>query len=85
MIHIHDMLEKDYSGYGILVDLENVKKRYMVNSEGKRDGMLRTNIEAPDGWMGGRVPVRGRPSRHPGEDPRRPQGRVVNQRREHDE
>lgn len=53
MIHIHDMLEKDYSGYAILVDLENIKKRYMVNSEGKRDGMLRTNIENPDtdGWV----------------------------------
>ena len=53
LIHIHDMLEKDYSGYAIAVDLENIKKRYMVNSEGKRDGMLRTNIESPDvdGWV----------------------------------
>jgi hypothetical protein len=53
MVHIHDMLEKDYAGYAIVVDLSNIKKRYMVNSEGKRDGMLRTNIEAPDvdGWV----------------------------------
>jgi len=53
MVHIHDMLDHDYSGYAIAIDLANIKKRYMVNSEGKRDGMLRTNIESPDtdGWV----------------------------------
>jgi len=53
MITTHDMLENDYAGYGIAIDMANIKKRYTRNSEGTRDALLRTNINAPgvDGWI----------------------------------
>ncbi len=48
MIKIHDMLINDYAGYGIVIDMANVSKRFTVNREGKRDALLRTNIQTPD-------------------------------------
>jgi len=54
MVAISDFLINDYAGYAIAIDLENVAKRYMKDSEGRdRDSQLRTNIEDPsaDGWI----------------------------------
>lgn len=48
MIKVHDLLINDYSGYGIVIDMDQVQKRYTVNREGKRDALLRTNIQTPD-------------------------------------
>jgi len=53
-IKVHDMLKNSYAGYGIVVDLNNVRMRYMKDEEGRtRDALLRTNIEDPsaDGWI----------------------------------
>jgi hypothetical protein len=44
----HDQLVDDWAGYGLVVDLENVKLRYMSGKDGNRLGMLRTNIQAND-------------------------------------
>ena len=54
LVSVSDMLERDYAGYAIAVDLEYVEKRYMNDEEGRaRDAMLRTNIQDPsaDGWV----------------------------------
>lgn len=48
LIRIHDMLINDYAGVALAVDMANVQKRFTVNSEGKRDALLRANIELPD-------------------------------------
>ena len=48
LIKIHDMLINDYAGSAIVIDMTNVMKRFTVNSEGKRDALLRMNIQAPD-------------------------------------
>jgi hypothetical protein len=48
MTTVHDQLVDDWAGYGLVVDLENVKLRYMSGKEGNRLGMLRTNIQAND-------------------------------------
>lgn len=46
----HDLLEGAYGGYGVIVDMENAKYRFLSNSKGKgsRDTHLNTNIQAPD-------------------------------------
>jgi len=54
LIKVHDMLKNSYAGYGIIVDLNNVRLRNMKDEEGRtRDALLRTNIEDPsaDGWI----------------------------------
>ena len=48
MIKIHDMLINDYNGVGIVIDMAQVEKRFTVNSEGKRDSLLRMNIQNND-------------------------------------
>ena len=48
LVKIHDMLINDYAGTGIVIDMTNVQKRFTVNREGKRDALLRTNIQTPD-------------------------------------
>ncbi len=48
MIKIHDLLINDYAGVGIAVDMSNIQKRFTVNHEGKRDALLRMNIQSPD-------------------------------------
>jgi hypothetical protein len=48
MIKIHDLLINDYAGVGICVDMSNIQKRFTVNHEGKRDALLRMNIQSPD-------------------------------------
>lgn len=45
----HDLLEgTTYGGYAILVDMDNVKYRYLANSKGSRDTHVRENIQQPD-------------------------------------
>lgn len=48
LVKIHDMLINDYAGTGLIVDMTQVQKRFTVNREGKRDALLRTNIQTPD-------------------------------------
>jgi len=48
LVRIHDLLINDFAGTAILVDMTNVQKRFTVNSEGKRDAMLRMNIQNND-------------------------------------
>lgn len=48
LIRIHDMLINDYAGVALVVDMAQIQKRFTVNSEGKRDALLRANIELPD-------------------------------------
>jgi hypothetical protein len=48
MIKIHDLLINDYAGVAIAVDMSNIQKRFTVNHEGKRDALLRMNIQSPD-------------------------------------
>jgi hypothetical protein len=48
MTTVHDQLVDDWAGYGLVVDLENIKLRYMSGKDGNRLGMLRTNIQAND-------------------------------------
>jgi hypothetical protein len=48
MIKIHDLLINDYAGVGIAVDMSNIQKRFTVNHEGKRDALLRMNIQSPE-------------------------------------
>jgi hypothetical protein len=48
LIKIHDLLINDYAGVGIVIDMTNVEKRFTVNSEGKRDALLRMNIQNND-------------------------------------
>lgn len=48
LIKIHDLLINDYSGVGIVIDMAQVEKRFTVNSEGKRDALLRMNIQNND-------------------------------------
>jgi hypothetical protein len=48
MIKIHDLLINDYAGVAIAVDMSNIQKRFTVNHEGKRDALLRMNIQTPD-------------------------------------
>ena len=48
LVKIHDMLINNYAGYGLVVDMSKVQKRFTVNHEGKRDSLLRTNIQTPD-------------------------------------
>jgi hypothetical protein len=52
LVNIHDLFINDYAGLGIAVDMEYVKKRYLADDHGARDGRLRTDIQAPDvdGW-----------------------------------
>jgi len=45
---IHDQLTNDWDGYALVVDLDNIKLRYMRDSDGNRLGVLNTNIQAPD-------------------------------------
>lgn len=55
LLSIHDgFKDAPYTGYGVVVDLANVKWRYMQDDQGRsRDALLRTNIEDPsaDGWV----------------------------------
>lgn len=37
-----------YGGYLIIVDMDNVRYRYLANSKQNRDSHVRTNIQAPD-------------------------------------
>ena len=48
MTVVHDQLVDDWAGYALVVDLENVRLRYLTNKDGQRLGMLRTNIQAND-------------------------------------
>jgi hypothetical protein len=48
MIKIHDLLINDYAGVGIVIDMAQVEKRFTQNSEGKRDALLRMNIQNND-------------------------------------
>jgi hypothetical protein len=48
MTVVHDQLVNDWSGYGLVIDLENVRLRYLKNRDGNRLGLLRTNIQAND-------------------------------------
>jgi hypothetical protein len=48
MTVVHDLLADDFAGYGLVLDLENVRLRYMNDRRGRRLGMLNTNIQAPD-------------------------------------
>jgi len=48
LIKIHDLLINDYAGVGIVIDMTNVEKRFTVNQEGKRDALLRMNIQNND-------------------------------------
>ena len=48
MTVVHDLLADDFAGYGLVLDLENVRLRYMKDRRGNRLGMLNTNIQAPD-------------------------------------
>lgn len=48
LVKIHDLLINDFAGVGIVIDMTNVQKRFTVNQEGKRDALLRMNIQAPD-------------------------------------
>ena len=52
LVNIHDLFINDYAGLGIAADMEYVKKRYLADDHGARDGRLRTDIQAPDvdGW-----------------------------------
>lgn len=48
MTAVHDQFVNDWAGYGIVVDLENIRLRYMARDGRNRMGMLRTNIQAND-------------------------------------
>lgn len=48
MTVVHDQLVDDWSGYALVIDLENIKLRYMSGRDGNRLGQLRTNIQAND-------------------------------------
>jgi len=48
MTAVHDQFVNDWAGYGIVVDLENIRLRYMARDGQNRMGMLRTNIQAND-------------------------------------
>lgn len=45
---VHDQLTDDWSGYALVVDLDNVKLRYLRDSDGNRFNVLRTNIQNND-------------------------------------
>lgn len=45
---VHDQLTDDWAGYALVVDLDNVKLRYLRDSDGNRLGVLRTNIQNND-------------------------------------
>jgi len=45
----HWLLEgTTYSGYAVILDMSNVKYRYLANEKGSRDTHVRENIQAPD-------------------------------------
>lgn len=45
----HYLLEgATYGGYLLVLDMDNVKYRYLANSAGSRDSHIRENIQAPD-------------------------------------
>lgn len=45
----HYLLEgATYGGYLLILDMDNVKYRYLANSAGSRDSHIRENIQAPD-------------------------------------
>lgn len=52
MVNIHDQFINDYAGLAIAVDMEYVKKRYLSDDMGARDGRLHTDIQNNDvdGW-----------------------------------
>lgn len=48
LVKIHDLLINDYAGSAIVVDMANIQKRFTVNQDGKRDALLRMNIQLPE-------------------------------------
>lgn len=48
MTAVHDQFVDDWAGYGIVVDLENIRLRYMSGRNGNRLGQLNTNIQNND-------------------------------------
>lgn len=48
MTAVYDQFTDDWAGYGVVIDLENVRLRYMSKNGENRLGLLRTNIQAND-------------------------------------
>lgn len=45
----HWLLEgTTYGGYALILDMDNIRYRYLANSEGSRDSYVRENIQPPD-------------------------------------